>query len=167
VSADVAASLAELASAYAGTFAGVREGSLERPFFEHAYRGELTFPLCVNCGHFTWYPAHRCPRCGQAKHQWTVVAPVVRLYSWTVVKRALDPALSELAGVIVALAEPVEAASVRLVGNIVGIPPGELRLGMSLAVSFVPIGSDQLSVPVFGPVRGGVTAASEVDRGEA
>jgi uncharacterized OB-fold protein len=159
---DIDLSLAHLSSIYRGIFTGAREGSLERPFFERAHRGELAFPRCVNCAHFTWYPALRCPRCGQAEHQWTVVAPLVRLFSWTVLERALDPALSELVGETVALAEPVEAANVRLVGNVVGIASDELRLGMSLAVGFVPV-ADQLSIPVFAPLRGGVDNGQQVD----
>jgi uncharacterized protein len=53
-------------------------------------------------------------------------------------------------GYVVALVELVEGT--RLVSNLIGIDPAEVRIGLPVAVEFVAVDPD-LTLPMFRPVR--------------
>jgi uncharacterized OB-fold protein len=68
------------------------------------------------------------------------------LFTYTVVARALHPAFAQAVPYAAAVIELEEG--VRLLGNVVDCPPGELRIGMPLRVDFEKQ-SEAVTLPVF------------------
>src|SRR2546430_6363588 len=62
-------------------------------YFAGAARGELVLPRCDSCNRFVWYPEEECPHCGGRAFTWTRVSGRGRGVTWTVVRRAVPPAV--------------------------------------------------------------------------
>ncbi len=71
------------------------------------------------------------------------------VYSFTVVRQAFDPAFVNQLPFIVALIEPEEAPSVRVLTNIVDTDPADVRVGMPVEVTFENHGD--WALPQFRP----------------
>ena len=69
--------------------------------------------------------------------------------AWSVVRRAVDPALKDDVPYVVAMVALEEG--VRLFTNIVGIHADSIRAGMRVRCRFEPTTDERAWVPVFGP----------------
>ncbi|MCU1450632.1 MAG: hypothetical protein JWP02_2802 [Acidimicrobiales bacterium] len=92
-----------------------------------------------------------CPECHSLDIELVDLAGTGVLYSYALLHHPQHPAFSY--PVVAALVELDEG--VRMVSNVVGVDPGEIRIGMELQVRFEPTAED-MAVPVFEP-RGGAT----------
>jgi uncharacterized protein len=99
-------------------------------FWDGLRQGHVAFPKCFDCGRFHWYPMPRCPHCRSDKLAWQRTNGKGRLYSWTVVERALVPAFKDKVPYIIGLVELDDAPGVRFVTGIVGAPPEALAIDM-------------------------------------
>jgi uncharacterized protein len=124
------------------------EGTIAAGYWEGARAAELRLPHCGACGRFHWYPMHRCPHCQAPGWAWKAVAPRARLFTWTILRRALHAAFQERVGEVVAILEVDEAPGVRIVANVFGAQ--DLEIGMPLRAEFAPT-PDGNSVPIFVP----------------
>jgi len=102
---------------------------------------------CSACGRWQYPPEVGCPGCLGDDLVPTEVSGRGTIYSFTVVRQAFDPALSEALPFVVALVELEEGP--RMLTNIVDADPASLSVGMPVEVTFEPVG-DQ-SLPVFRP----------------
>lgn len=105
-------------------------------FYDFTRRGELRFPHCGACGRFHWYPMKRCPHCRSERIAWRLVSGWGRLFTWTIVRHAFDPAFAHQLPFVVGLVEFEDAPGVRLVTNIVDVPQEAVRIGMDLEPVF-------------------------------
>ena len=105
------------------------------PFWEALRGGRLAIPRCPQCGRYVWYPADRCPLCGRLGPEWTPVAGLGTLFTFTVVHRSFVSPQPLEAPYAVGLVELAEAPNVRLVG-LLGGDPDRVRIGMSLRLDF-------------------------------
>ena len=117
-------------------------------WWEGIGRGELLIQKCSDCGHLR-HPAR--PMCGncQSTH-WTSVKASGRgtVYSHTVVHHPKFPGFEyPLVCVVVELAE-----GTRIVSNLVGCEPKEVRIGMPVQVSIENV-DDEMKLPLFRPVK--------------
>ena len=119
------------------------------PHWQAARAGKLSVPRCTGCGAFAWPPRAACAQCGGA-FEWIECGGTASLLTWSVVRRAADPALKDAVPYVVALVELDEG--VRLFTNIVGAEPAALRAGTRLACRFEPTEDDAAWVPVFTPL---------------
>jgi uncharacterized OB-fold protein len=103
-----------------------------RPFFEGLARGHISFPRCVGCSKYHWYPMYWCPHCGGSTIQWSEIDGQGTLYSWTTVHHAFPSDPPRSLPYIVGLVEFIDAPGVRLITNIVDIPPERLFENMRL-----------------------------------
>ena len=120
------------------------------PYWEAAKRRALVVQRCTACGTHRFYPRALCPSCHAEGFDWVEVSGRGSIYSFTVVHRAPSPAFAgkvPYALAIVALDE-----GPHMLSEIVGTPPGDIAIGMRLAVDFQEIG-DGAMLPVFGPAR--------------
>jgi uncharacterized OB-fold protein len=90
------------------------------PHLAGAADGRIVLPYCVPCTSAHWYPALLCPTCASATWEWRDLGAEAVLDSWTVVHHPLAPALADHVPFTIALAVPVHAPNVRLVGVLVG-----------------------------------------------
>jgi uncharacterized OB-fold protein len=115
------------------------------PFFEGSARGELMLQRCASCGAFMWPVKPRCVECFSGEVEWTPASGRAELYSFVVVHQRY-PGFEE--PYVVATVETPEG--VRFNTSIVGADPGELEIGMPLAVVFEQV-SDDVALPKFKP----------------
>jgi hypothetical protein len=72
------------------------------------------------------------------------------LYSFTVIRHALAPPLREFLPMVVAVVEPDEAPTARLVANLVEVEVGDVTIGMPLEVVWEDAG-DGICIYRFRP----------------
>ena len=119
-----------------------------RAFWEGCRAGELRIPRCHDCGRWVWYPASACPECGGGRHEWTRVSGRGRLFTWVTVHRAFLPGYQDRVPFVTALVELEEDARVRLATFLRDVPPGGLRVGLPVEVTFERV-DERLTLPVF------------------
>lgn len=115
------------------------------PFWQAAKEGRLAAPKCGNCGRFRLPPTPYCPECQSPDTEWVELSGRAEVYSFAVVHGF--PGLPDVTLVPVVVDLP-DAPGARLVSNIVGTEPDQVRIGMRLVVDFHPI-SDGWRLPVF------------------
>jgi hypothetical protein len=113
-------------------------------FYAWLARGELRLQRCTACGAWRHPPRFRCAACGSDAWSFEPASGRGEVFSWTVTHRAVDPAFEPPYAIVIAELEE----GPRLVGNVRGIEPGELRLGMPIVVDIEPV-SDAVGLVWF------------------
>jgi hypothetical protein len=104
----------------------------QRPYWEAAARGELSLQRCASCGRHVHPPGPGCPRCGSSELVWDDLGSDVRgeVYSFVVVHRAFLRSFLDDVPYVVALVEVDGFDRVRITGNVLGVEPSEVEIGM-------------------------------------
>jgi len=121
--------------------------ALTQPFWEACRRRVLEAPACQACGHLFLPPGPRCPRCWSARLATRTLSGEGSVFSFAVYRRSYHPSLP--APYTVALIELREGP--RLISNVVGCAPEELRIGMPVRVRFDDLG--EFTLPRFEPIN--------------
>lgn len=117
-------------------------------FWEGVAAGELRLQHCANCGKLRHPPGPMCPLCHSLESRIERASGRGTVYSYVIPRHtAIDSAGDP---VIVALIELEEGA--RLVSNLCGVAPGEVRNGMAVEVFFTEF-EDGLRLHQFRPAR--------------
>ncbi|GGX38241.1 bifunctional MaoC family dehydratase N-terminal/OB-fold nucleic acid binding domain-containing protein [Streptomyces chryseus] len=119
-------------------------------FWDGVAEHKLLIQRCAGCGtlRFPWLPG--CGRCGAQEWDPVEVSGAGTVFSYVVMHRPVFPAFDP--PYAVALIELAEG--VRMVGNVVGVPYGEVRIGMPVRAEFVRV-DGEWELPVFRPADGG------------
>lgn len=129
-----------------------------RAYWDAARRHELRILRCTDCAFFIHYPEPVCPRCGSARVAPQRVSGRGVIYSYTVTHHRGAPGFQDDVPFVVALVELEEQPGLRLITNIRGCGPAEVRIGMPVEVVFEDMGSG-VTLPQFrvrqaeGPAR--------------
>jgi uncharacterized OB-fold protein len=115
-------------------------------FWDGAAAGELRVQRCGVCKALRHPPGPACPECGALEPEYVVASGFGEVYSYVVHHHPPVPG-RELPFVI-ALVELDEG--VRMVAELVGVPPDEVRVGMPVVAAFVRV-DDELTLPVWRP----------------
>jgi hypothetical protein len=118
------------------------------PFWEAAKNHRLELPRCNACGQFWFPPSQSCPHCLAADFAWTLVSGRGTVFSFVVFHRVYHPAYEGEVPYVVALIELQEGP--RMLSNIVGIPPDQVRCDMAVKVVFDDV-ADGVALPKFTP----------------
>ncbi len=119
-----------------------------QPFWDAAKEGRLMIQRCDACGAAQHYPRPFCGSCWSDQVRWEEASGRGTLYTYsTVYVNDLPPFGDRLP--YVAAAVDLEEGP-RLMTNIVGVDPSELRVGMAVQVDFQPL-TDEITAPVFRP----------------
>ena len=113
-----------------------------RPHRDALAAGRLAFPFCEECARYHWYPMVRCPHCCGSRITWRDVEGRGRLFSWTIVRHAFDPAWRDALPYVVALVRFSDAPGITLVANIEDATEGELRVDLPLRLRPAAIPAD-------------------------
>jgi uncharacterized OB-fold protein len=116
-----------------------------RPYWEAAAGAQLVVAHCEECGAVENYARPFCSRCLSENVAWRPVAGTGLVYTYTVVRRAPHPFFGDRIPYVLAIVELDGGA--RLLTNIVGCDPADVRIGARVAVRFEP--SNAGDVPVF------------------
>ena len=116
-------------------------------WFDGAKEGRLLIQRCASCGTLRHPPGPACGRC--RSFEWDALEASGRgtVYSFVVNHYPQVPAFDY--PLPVGLIELEEGT--RLVADLVGIEPAEVRVGMPVQVEFVAV-DDELTLPMFRPV---------------
>ena len=125
---------------------------LTREFWESAKERKLVFQHCSKCNTLQAYPKPWCSECGSEELSWKEVSGEGTVYSFTIPRQVVDnsPAFNERLPFVVAVVQLEEGP--RLISNIIGLPPEEVRIGMKVKVSFEDV-SPEIALPKFRPLR--------------
>ncbi len=114
---------------------------LDDPFWSGLQEERLVLQYCRSCANFQWGPEHVCYLCGTVDLGWSEVPRAndeyrAVLYSWERVWHPVDPSLTSAVPYVVVLVELPDANRVRLIGNLVDPPAGDLAIGSELIPVF-------------------------------
>ena len=125
-----------------------------RTFWQHCAAGELRFQRCAECATWRHPPGPRCPACHSVNVRWERAPEAAELYSYTVVHHPATPALKDALPYNVAIVAFPAAGSLRLISCVIDAHPGELAIGMPLALAWAR-SADGQALPVFTRVSTG------------
>jgi uncharacterized OB-fold protein len=107
--------------------------------------GRLVVQRCTSCGHHQLYARAHCLAC-RSPVEWVDASGRGTIYSYTVIRQNFSRAFRELLPYVVALVDLDEGP--RLMTNIVGCAPEDVRVGAVVHVRFEPV-SEEASLPMF------------------
>ena len=112
-------------------------------FWAAAAEGRLAIQRCDACGRWQHPPRAMCPACHSTALSFVDVAGTGEVYSWSLLHHPQHPSFSyPVVAVLVTLDE-----GPRLLSNLVGVEPAEVRVGLPVQVTFAPTAGGD--VPVF------------------
>jgi uncharacterized OB-fold protein len=137
---------------------GTRAGPVMRPqvtpdtafFWAGAAAGELRIQRCAQCGALRHPPGPMCPACGEASDGgYIAAAGTGEMFSYVVHHH--PPVPGKQLPMVVALVQLPEG--VRMVGEMPGVRPDQVRIGLPVRVAFVRV-DDDLTLPAWRPSEG-------------
>jgi hypothetical protein len=112
--------------------------------------GELRIQRCASCGALRHPPGPMCPACGQpADGRYVVAAGTGEVFSYVVHHH--PPVPGKKLPMVVALVQLPEG--VRMVGELPGVRPDLVRIGLPVRVAFARV-DDDLALPAWRPAEG-------------
>jgi uncharacterized OB-fold protein len=120
-----------------------------KEFWDGCHRHELQLQKCNKCNNFHYPPAPVCPVCFSSDVKWEKVSGKGEVYTFSIVRRAPNPDWE--ADVPYTLAVVQLEQGPRMVTNIIGIKPEEVKIGMKVQVAFEDA-TENYSLPKFKPV---------------
>jgi uncharacterized OB-fold protein len=93
---------------------------------------------CRACRGWQWGPEWICHRCLSFDLDWTTVAPHGHIYSWERAWHPVHPALRGQRPYVVVLVELPHAGNIRMIGNLLEAPPGDVPIGVPVEAVFEP-----------------------------
>ncbi len=124
-----------------------------RAFWDGCREHELRLQCCEDCGTYIHQPAAMCHACNSTRLRWKRVAGEGEVYSWVVVHHAPGTVFQDETPYVVAWIELLEQPGLRILSNVVGCPPEEVRAGMRVRVEFRDV-TDEVTLPVFRALAG-------------
>ena len=104
-----------------------------KPFWANLREHRLTAQRCKACSKFfTFPPQASCPHCLSPDYEWVGVLGTGKVYSFVNYHRAWHPAYQDKTPYNVSLIDLDEGP--RLISNVIGCQPGEVKIGMSVEV---------------------------------
>jgi len=121
-----------------------------KPFWDGCRKHELRFQKCRNCSHVRWPPSIICPMCYTQDTEWIRAGGRGKIYTFVVYHQAFHKAFENDLPYVTAIIELEEGP--RLLSNIVGCRPQDVRCGMPVEVTWEDI-NEEFSLPKFKPIR--------------
>ncbi|HYA50984.1 MAG TPA: OB-fold domain-containing protein, partial [Streptosporangiaceae bacterium] len=118
-------------------------------FWQGTARHELRIQRCGGCGRLRHPPGPMCPACGAASHgaarpTYQIAAGTGEVYSYVVHHH--PPVPGRTLPIVIALVQLTEG--VRMVGELRGISPERVRVGLPVRVAFVEV-DGELTLPAW------------------
>jgi uncharacterized OB-fold protein/acyl dehydratase len=119
-------------------------------FWEGVERGELLIQRCKRCGKLRHPPGPACPHCHSLEWDAQRASGRGRVFSFVVAHHPPIPPFAYPNPIV--LIELEEGT--RLVSNLVGVEPGDVKIGMPVFVEFTKVDAE-LVLPLFRPTGTG------------
>lgn len=121
---------------------------LNRPFWDGCREGRLTIQRCKDCQKLRYPTSPICPHCTGREWTWDPVTGRGAVYTFVVFRHAYNDSWRERVPYTVAIVELDEG--VMMIGDIIGIAPEQVTVGMPVRVDFESQ-TPELTVPRFVP----------------
>ena len=118
-------------------------------FWAGTAAGELRIQRCEGCGALRHPPGPCCPACGSLNQGYVVAAGTGEVFSYVVHHH--PPVPGKRLPMVVALVQLPEG--VRMVGEMPGVSPDLVRIGLPVRATFVRV-DDELTLPAWRPAEG-------------
>ena len=118
------------------------------PWWQAASQHRLVVQRCTACGHTRLPPAPVCPECRSADCEWQPVSGRGEVYTYTIVHRPI--AAGQPLPTVIAVIALEGAGGVRMISNLIGADPAEIRIGMPVELVWEDM-SAELAIPRFRP----------------
>ncbi|TDD90515.1 hypothetical protein E1298_12915 [Actinomadura rubrisoli] len=115
-------------------------------FWDGVNAGELRVQRCADCGTLRHPPGPMCPSCNSVRRDHVVASGRGEVHSYVVHHH--PPVPGRTPPYVVAVVELEEG--VRIVGNVNGCPPEDVRIGMPVRLTFERM-DDELTLPQWTP----------------
>ena len=122
---------------------GLTEG-----YWRAAQHQQLAIQRCGACRRFVHFPEWRCPFCRRRELEFEQVSGRGRVHTFTIVHRTAAPGFADRIPYVLAWVELAEQPGLRAFGNVAGVPPQEVSIGLPVRVCFEEISGFGL-VPNF------------------
>ncbi|TMA34625.1 MAG: Zn-ribbon domain-containing OB-fold protein [Deltaproteobacteria bacterium] len=119
-----------------------------RGYWEALARHELYFQRCRDCGTARSYPRAVCPSCLSSATEWVRASGRGTVYTFTVTQQNQTAGFRDELPYVLAMVELEEGP--RLVTNLVGCAPDDVRTGMPVEVAFEDV-TGEIALPKFRP----------------
>ncbi|MES2187370.1 MAG: OB-fold domain-containing protein [Pseudomonadota bacterium] len=116
---------------------------LTRPYWDGLRRGKLLVQRCAHCGAWQFGPEWLCHRCHTFGCDWVEVDPHGLVYSWERIWHPVHPVLQKQGPYLACLVELPHAGAVRMLGNLLGDPLQEVRIGAPVQGVFEHHGQEE------------------------
>ncbi len=130
-----------------------RPTPLSEPHWAGCREGRLRVQRCLDCGGHIFIPQPVCTHCTSDALEWVDSTGRGTVYSFTTVHRPPRPEFD--VPYTVAIIELDEGF--HMLTNLVDCAPEGIRIGMEVVVEFRRM-SDEITLPMFKPLRGGADA---------
>jgi uncharacterized OB-fold protein len=118
------------------------------PFWEAARRHELVVQRCRACGARRFPARELCSGCLSREADWEPVSGRGTVFSVAVVHHALHPGFAAEVPYAVVVVELEEGP--RMISNLLGVAPGDIRIGLPVEVVFEEV-TPEITLPKFRP----------------
>ena len=125
---------------------------VNRPFWDGCREGVLRLQRCSSCGHLRYPISTICPKCLSTGADWEQVTGDGEIFTFVVFRHVYNEAWRDRVPYVVALVRLVEGPT--LIGNVAGIDPETVTVGMPVRVVFEHV-DDEITLPGFAPRRVG------------
>jgi uncharacterized OB-fold protein len=119
-----------------------------RAYWEAAGRQELVLQRCGACGQVQHRPRALCAGCLSDRIEWFRASGRGTVHTYTVTHQNQAPGFREATPYVLAYVELEEG--VRILTNVVGCEPEQIRIGMPVRVEFAAA-ADDIAIPRFRP----------------
>ena len=109
---------------------------LDAAFWEGARQHRLLVQRCNACGTFQFGPEWICHRCRSADLGWHECSGHGNVYAFERVWHPVHRALKERGPYLIVLVELPDAGNVRMVGNLLGDPHQDVKIGDAVTVAW-------------------------------
>lgn len=117
-----------------------------KPFWDATRAGKLALQHCADCGKARYPINHVCPHCLGERFEWKAVSGRGTVYSSIVFHQVYNQAFADDVPYNVSLIQLEEGP--RMISNVVGLAPGEVKVGDHVQVVFDPV-TPEISIPRF------------------
>jgi uncharacterized protein len=127
--------------------------AVTQPFWDAALQDRLVAPKCTHCGTFVLTPQPFCFNCQGQGFDWVELPGTGSIYTFTVVRHPLAPALAEVVPYVSGIIEldGTQGAGARMMLNITSCDPEAVRVGDKVEIWFDKI-SDTYAMPRARPL---------------
>ncbi len=109
---------------------------LDRGFWEAAAQHEVAVQRCNKCGTIQFPPEWLCHKCQSLDMGWQRLSGRGQIYSWERVWHPVHPAFKAACPYLVLVVQLADANGARMVGNLLGDPKQDVRIGAEVEAVF-------------------------------